>query len=60
MKDPDTGDVLGTVKLQNLRLEIYEVQPRLSLTRVESRMFGSMSRIFKPSKVIASSNRVFD
>lgn len=61
VKDPDTGDVLGSVRLQNLRLDVYEVQPRFSLARVETRGFGSsLGGIFAPSKVIASSNRVLD
>lgn len=60
VKDPDTGDMLGTERLQNLRLDVYEVQPRFSLARVETRGFSSFGGIFKPSKVIASSNRVLD
>lgn len=58
--DPDTGDVLGTVRLQNLRLEVYEVQQLFSLARVESSGFNPLASMFKPSKVIASSDRALD
>jgi hypothetical protein len=60
VKDPDTGDILGSVRLQNLRLDVYDVQPRFCLARVETLGFGSIAGLFKPSKVIASSNQVLD
>jgi hypothetical protein len=60
VKDPDTGDVLGTVRLQNLRLDVYEVYPLFCLARVENTSFGSFAGMFKPSKVIASRAQVLD
>lgn len=58
--DPDTGDTLGTVKLQNLRLKVYEVHPRLALAKIEPRGFNPLAGMFKQDKVIASSDRVLD
>jgi hypothetical protein len=60
VEDPDTGDVLGTVRLQNLRLQVYDVRPLFCLARVEVNSVASFAGLFKPSKVIASSNRVLD
>lgn len=60
VKDPDTGEILGTVRLQNLRLEVYEVHERFSLARVQTQGLNPFAGIFKPSKVIASSNRALD
>ncbi len=33
IKDPDTGDMLGEVRVPKVRLRIYIVQPRLSIGR---------------------------
>lgn len=60
VKDPDTGDLLGSVRLQNLRLDVYEVQPLFCVARVETTTLGSFAGLFKPSKVIASSSQVLD
>jgi hypothetical protein len=58
VRDPDSKEVLGSVRLENLRLAVSEVHPQFSLARVESSspLFG----MFKPSKVIVSSDRALD
>jgi hypothetical protein len=55
--DPDTGETLGSVRLPNLRLEVSEVYERFSLARVEYQTPNFLAGMFKPSKVIASSDR---
>jgi len=59
VKDPDTKESLGTVRLQNLRLTVSDVYERFALARVDT---GSniLAGMFKPSKIIASSSRALD
>lgn len=58
--DPDTGEELGRVRLANLRLRVSEVHERFSLARTDSETPNLLAGVFKPSKVIASSNRMLD
>jgi len=58
--DPDTDDVLGSVRLVNLRLTISETHERFALARVEYETPNFLSGLFQPSKVIASSERALD
>lgn len=60
VKDPDTGDDLGSVRLQALRLRITQVQPRLAVAHVVNKTLDPLAGIFGPSKVIASSSRGSD
>ncbi len=59
VRDPDTDEVLGNVRLENLRLEVSEVHPHFSLARVQSG-FNPLGSMFRPSKVIVSSERALD
>lgn len=58
--DPDSGDILGTVRLENLRLKVSSVHQRFSLARVDSDTPNFLAGMFRPSKVIVSTRRVLD
>lgn len=60
VEDPDNGEVLGTVKLKNLKLNVYEVYPRLALAKVEAQGYNPLAGMFKPGKVISSTDRILD
>lgn len=60
VRDPDTNGILGTVRLENLRLEVSEVHEYFSLARVRAAGINPLQSMFKPSKVIVSSDRALD
>lgn len=60
VRDPETGVELGSVRLENLHLEVDEVQDSLALASVSATSLNVFSGLFKPAKVIASSNRALD
>ncbi|WP_353813524.1 hypothetical protein [Agromyces sp. SYSU T00266] len=60
VRDPDTDELLGNVRLENLRLEVNEVHEHFSLARVRYTGFDPLQSMFAPSKLIVSSERALD
>ncbi|PSK66679.1 hypothetical protein B0E53_01319 [Micromonospora sp. MH33] len=49
VKDPDSGEILGSVDVRKLRLEVVIVEPKFCVAAITERQTGSGSNIFLQS-----------